>query len=190
MAGKGHPLHTSILHISIAVLPFYTYFHCRTSILHALPLPYFHSTRTSIAVLPFYTHFHCRTSILHALPLPYFHSTELPFLLTASCFIAHARNTTMRQQGPVRWSLRLDVPISVTHFVDLCNSTDTWPLRSKQVPAPERVRRRWDSVGRKVRHTSAYMSYGLIYRNSMNGATVLLNVYSYGQVYESRWEKG
>ena len=47
--------------------------HC-TLLFYILPLPYFHSTRTSIAhfhstrtsiaVFPFYTHFHCRTSIL------------------------------------------------------------------------------------------------------------------------------
>ena len=89
VAGKGHPLHTSIIHISIAELPFYTHFHaelpfythfhCRTSILHPLPLPNFHSTPTSIAELPFYTHFHCRTSILHPLPFyTHFHSTTTP----------------------------------------------------------------------------------------------------------------
>ena len=69
---------------SIAHFHYTYYFHCRTSILHPLPLPNFHSTPTSIAELPFYTHFHCRTSIVHPLPLPNFHSTptsiaELPF---------------------------------------------------------------------------------------------------------------
>ena len=63
--------------------------HC-TLLFYILPLPYYHSTRTSIAVLPFYTHFHCRTSILHTLPLPYFHSTRtsitvLPFYTHFHC---------------------------------------------------------------------------------------------------------
>ena len=70
MAGKGHPLHTSILHTSIAVLPFYTHFHC---------------------TLPFYTHFHCRISILHTLPLPYFHSTMILYCACAIQYISGAR---------------------------------------------------------------------------------------------------
>ena len=92
VAGKGHPLHTSIIHISIAELPFYTHFHCRTSILHPLPLPNFHSTPTSIAKLPFYTHFHCQTSFLHPLPLTNFHST--PTSIAELPFYTHFHSTT------------------------------------------------------------------------------------------------